>query len=70
MESFTPIPHWSQGKYMDPRALILLLREQYGPKNFSIRLQRDQYILSVGNGRLRSSSLTDQQIDRCRRPIY
>ncbi|KAL4983944.1 hypothetical protein BDW68DRAFT_167991 [Aspergillus falconensis] len=62
----SPIPHRSQGRYMDPRKLVLLLRQQYGPSNFRIHLQRDQYIVYVNDGRSRSSCLTDEEINNCR----
>jgi hypothetical protein len=34
--SCNPIPHFSEGKCLDPSKLVRLLREQYGPSNFRI----------------------------------
>ncbi|KAL4865571.1 hypothetical protein BDV12DRAFT_174361 [Aspergillus spectabilis] len=62
-QPYRPIPHLSEGKYMDPRKLVHLLREEYGASNFRVDLQRDQYLVYVNYGTLR---LTDAQIDTCR----
>lgn len=63
-----PIPHRSKGKYMDPRQLVSLLRRQYGDSNFSVDLQRDQYIIRINEGKSPGGlRLTEEQIDKCRR---
>ncbi|KAL2822809.1 hypothetical protein BDW59DRAFT_149214 [Aspergillus cavernicola] len=65
--SSAPIPHRAGGKYMDPRKLVLLLRQQYGPSNFRVDLRRDQYNIYVEPGNSLSFRLTEEQIDMCRR---
>ncbi|OJJ02354.1 hypothetical protein ASPVEDRAFT_41852, partial [Aspergillus versicolor CBS 583.65] len=53
---------------MDPRQLVSLLRKQYGASNFSVDLQRDQYIIRINEGKFTESPrLTEEQIDKCRR---
>ncbi|KAL3465117.1 hypothetical protein BJX64DRAFT_253787 [Aspergillus heterothallicus] len=64
--SCNPIPHRYQGKSLDPTKLVQLLREQYGPSNFRIDLQLDQYIVYVPPANSRPSGLTDDEIDTCR----
>ncbi|KAL3471755.1 hypothetical protein BJX99DRAFT_262973 [Aspergillus californicus] len=70
MGTASPIPHRSGGKFMDPRALVSLLRKQYGPSNFRVDLQRDQYIIYVNSGKSPDSELTAEQIDTCRRRYW
>ncbi|KAL2824960.1 hypothetical protein BJY01DRAFT_230347 [Aspergillus pseudoustus] len=64
--SCNPIPHRYEGKCLDPSKLVRLLREQYGPSNFRIDLQLDQYIVYVPPAKSRPSGLTDDEIDTCR----
>ncbi|KAL3487272.1 hypothetical protein BJX62DRAFT_213860 [Aspergillus germanicus] len=64
--SCNPIPHFSEGKCLDPSKLVRLLREQYGPSNFRIDLQLDEYIVYVPSAKSRSSALTEDQINTCR----
>ncbi|KAL6238799.1 hypothetical protein BDW75DRAFT_200317 [Aspergillus navahoensis] len=64
--SFNPIPHRSEGRYMDPRKLVQLLRDQYGPSNFRIHLQRDQYHVYVHDKKFQSSRPSDEDINKCR----
>ncbi|KAL2802394.1 hypothetical protein BJX63DRAFT_415167 [Aspergillus granulosus] len=67
LSSFSPIPHRYDGKYMDPVKLVRLLRDQYGPSNFRIDLQLDQYLVYVMPAKLQHATLTDAQINTCRK---
>ncbi|KAL4886788.1 hypothetical protein BJY04DRAFT_176539, partial [Aspergillus karnatakaensis] len=62
-KSYKPIPHLSEGRYMDPRKLVHLLRKEHGVSNFRVVLQRDQYMIHVDYG---TSCLSDAEIDKCR----
>lgn len=44
---FTPIPHRANGRYMDPRQLVSLLRKQYGASNFSVDVRAHVYFLII-----------------------
>ncbi|KAE8341664.1 hypothetical protein BDV24DRAFT_131818 [Aspergillus arachidicola] len=56
-----------EGKYMNPKKLVKLLRSEYGQANFRVELRLDQYkIYVLDQERARSPGLTQEQINECR----
>ncbi|KAB8203327.1 hypothetical protein BDV34DRAFT_199310 [Aspergillus parasiticus] len=56
-----------EGKYMNPKKLVKLLRNEYGQANFRVELRLDQYkIYVLDQERARSPGLTQEQINECR----
>ncbi|KAE8144063.1 hypothetical protein BDV38DRAFT_232734 [Aspergillus pseudotamarii] len=56
-----------EGKYMNPKKLVKLLRNEYGQANFRVELRLDQYkIYVLDQERAHSPGLTQEQINECR----
>ncbi|THC93023.1 hypothetical protein EYZ11_007505 [Aspergillus tanneri] len=59
--------HVIEGKYMDPKRLVSLLRHEYGQRNFRVELRLDTYkIYLPDHTTSKSPGLTEEQINSCR----
>lgn len=56
-----------EGKYMDPRKLVKMLRKEYGQSNFRVELRLDQYKIYVPDHQREQTSVSiDEMINDCR----